>query len=163
MARKYIVREKPEGLDKPWVKPFLNRMTKANVWVYQKTNGLIGSKWRVGAAFPRGVDVCLLTTTGRKSGEARVVPLLYLPKGDSVVVVASTGGLPKNPAWFFNVKANPRCEVQVKGKKWYGTARVADEAERAELWPQLVELYFDYDNYQRWTDRVIPVVVLDPV
>jgi deazaflavin-dependent oxidoreductase (nitroreductase family) len=140
----------------------MNRMTKANVWLYQKTNGLIGSKWRVGAAFPHGVDVCLLTTTGRKSGEQRVVPLLYLPQGDSLVVVASTGGMPKNPAWFWNIKANPRCEVQVMGKKWNGIARVADEAERAELWPKLVEMYFDYDNYSRWTDRVIPVVVLDP-
>lgn len=163
MAKQPVVRERPEGLEKPWVKPLMNRMTKANVWVYQKTNGLIGSKWRVGAAFPHGVDVCLVTTTGRKSGEQRVVPLLYLPKGDSVVVVASQGGMSKNPAWFFNIKANPECEVQVKGKKFRARARVADTAERAELWPKLVELYFDYDNYQRWTDRVIPVVVLDPV
>ncbi|MBK6580979.1 MAG: nitroreductase family deazaflavin-dependent oxidoreductase [Sandaracinaceae bacterium] len=163
MAKKQVVRERPEGLDKPWVKPFMNRMTKANVWVYQKTNGLIGSKWRVGAAFPQGVPVCLLTTTGRKSGEERVVPLLYLMEGESVVVVASTGGMPKNPAWFFNIKDNPECEVQVMGKKWRARARVADAAERAQLWPKLVELYFDYDNYQRWTDRVIPVVVLDPI
>ena len=163
MARKQVVRDRPEGLEKPWVKPFMNRMTKANVWVYQKTNGLIGSKWRVGAGFPHGIDVCLLTTTGRKSGEERVVPLLYLPDGDRLIVVASTGGLPKNPAWFWNIKANPRCEVQVLGKKWSARARVADEAERAALWPKLVDMYFDYDNYQRWTDRVIPVVVLDPV
>ena len=116
MAKKQVVRERPEGLDKPWVKPFMNRMTKANVWVYQKTNGLIGSKWRVGAAFPQGVPVCLLTTTGRKSGEERVVPLLYLMEGESVVVVASTGGMPKNPAWFFNIKDNPECEVQVMAR-----------------------------------------------
>jgi deazaflavin-dependent oxidoreductase (nitroreductase family) len=141
----------------------MNRMTKAHVWVYRKTRGLLGSTWRVGAAFPRGVPICLLTTLGRKSGEARVVPLLYVREGESLVVVASTGGMPRNPAWFFNLKENAECSVQVMGKQWRAVARVADPAERAELWPKLVEMYFDYDNYQRWTERVIPVVVLDPV
>ncbi len=163
MSSKFKKRERPEGLEKPWVKPFMNKMTKANVWVYQKTNGLLGSKWRVGAAFPWGVPVCLVTTTGRKSGEKRVVPLLYLMEGESVVVVASTGGLPKNPAWFWNIKSNPECEVQIMGRKWKARARITDEAERAQLWPKLVDLYYDYDNYASWTDRVIPVVVLDPV
>ena len=161
MPRTPIVRERPEGLEKEWVKPFLNRMSKANVWVYEKTGGLIGSTWRVGAAFPFGVPVCIVTTTGRKSGQPRKVPLLYLEDAGRIVVVASTGGLPKNPAWLYNVRANPECTVQVGREKWAARARIVDDAERAELWPKLVELYFDYDNYQRWTDRKIPVVVLE--
>src|SRR5689334_11300319 len=98
-----MTKPRPEGLDKPWVPGVMRRMSKAHVWVYQKTNGVLGGKWRVGAAFPRGVDVCLLTTKGRKSGETRTAPLLYLPDGPRVVVVASQGGMPKHPLWYLNL------------------------------------------------------------
>jgi deazaflavin-dependent oxidoreductase (nitroreductase family) len=140
----------------------MRRMSKAHVWVYQKTNGLLGGKWRVGAAFPRGVDVCLLTTKGRKSGETRTAPLLYLPDGVRVVVVASQGGMPKHPLWYLNLQANPDVDVQVKGDRRKMRARTATSAERAAYWPRLVAMYSDYDDYQSWTDREIPVVILEP-
>jgi deazaflavin-dependent oxidoreductase (nitroreductase family) len=82
--------------------------------------------------------------------------------GDNVVVVASQGGLPKNPLWYENLRADPECEVQIKRRKMKMTARTADTAERAELWPKLVAHYADFASYETWTDRVIPVVILEP-
>ena len=110
----------------------------------------------------RHVPVCLLTTTGRKSGRARTVPLLYLRHGESIVLVASQGGLPANPAWYHNVRANAAVKVQIGSRTGDYTARIADHVERAELWPTLVELYADFDTYSAWTDRTSPVVVCDP-
>src|SRR5690606_14796770 len=105
----------------------------------------------------------LLTHTGRMSGKEYTTPLLYLRDGDRVVFVASQAGLPKHPQWFHNLVAHPECTVQVLGDVRRMRARTADEAERAELWPKLNELYADFDSYQSWTDRVIPVVICDPV
>jgi deazaflavin-dependent oxidoreductase (nitroreductase family) len=93
----------------------------------------------------------------------RTTPLLFLPDGDRVVVVASQGGLPKNPQWYLNVRANPEVTVQVRGEVRPMRARTATPEERAVLWPRLVELYADFDSYQSWTDREIPVVVCEPV
>ncbi|MDG3011490.1 nitroreductase family deazaflavin-dependent oxidoreductase [Rhodococcus sp. D2-41] len=137
-------------------------MSRANVRLYRATGGRIGGKWRIGSAFRSPVPVCLLTTTGRKSGEPRISPLLYLPDGDSVVVVASQGGLPKNPMWYLNIRANAEVTVQTGSTVRPMRARVAEPDERAALWPRLVELYADFENYQSWTDREIPVVVCEP-
>lgn len=79
-----------------------------------------------------------------------------------MVLVASQAGLPNNPQWYLNLVANPQAQVQIDKERWPVTARVADPEERAVLWPKLVELYADYDTYQAWTDRIIPVVILDP-
>ncbi|MBC7173905.1 MAG: nitroreductase family deazaflavin-dependent oxidoreductase [Polyangiaceae bacterium] len=155
-------RPKPEGLDKPIVSTIIQRMSKANVWLYQKTGGALGGTWRVGAAFPRGVPVCLLTTTGRKSGEPRTAPLLYIEDGESIVVVGSQGGLPKHPQWYLNLLANPRAKVQLRSRVRDVIARVATPEERARLWPRLVSHYADFESYQAWTDREIPVVLLEP-
>jgi deazaflavin-dependent oxidoreductase (nitroreductase family) len=157
-----MTKPRPEGLDKPWVPGVMRRMSKAHVWVYRKTNGVLGGKWRVGAAFPSGVDVCLLTTKGRKSGETRTAPLLYLPDGERVVVVASQGGMPKHPLWYLNLQATPDVEVQVRGHRRRMRARTATSAERTAYWPRLVAMYSDYDDYQSWTTREIPVVILEP-
>ncbi|PBC47033.1 nitroreductase [Rhodococcus sp. ACS1] len=137
-------------------------MSKINVVLYRRTGGRLGSKWRVGSAFPRGLPVCLLTTTGRKSGEPRISPLLFLEDGDRIILVASQGGLPKHPMWYLNLRANPQVTVQVKSRIRPMTAQVADPGERARLWPRLVDMYADFDNYQAWTDRTIPVVVCTP-
>lgn len=155
--------KKPKGLDSPVVPTVLKYASATNVWVYRRTNGRLMGRWRIGSAFPRGVAVCLLSHTGRKSGQVRTTPLLYLPDGDRVVVVASQGGLPKNPQWYLNVRANPEVTVQVRGEVRPMRARTATPEERAELWPRLVELYADFDSYQSWTDREIPVVVCEPV
>src|SRR6476620_12302098 len=153
---------RPPGLDSKWTVSAIKWMSKINVVLYRRTGGRLGSKWRVGSAFPRGLPVCLLTTTGRKSGEPRISPLLFLEDGDRIVLVASQGGLPKHPMWYLNLRANPQVTVQVKSRVRTMTARVADPGERARLWPRLVDMYADFDNYQAWTDRTIPVVVCTP-
>ncbi|ANS25697.1 hypothetical protein R1CP_04800 [Rhodococcus opacus] len=153
---------RPPGLDSKWTVSFIKWMSKINVVLYRRTGGRLGSKWRVGSAFPRGLPVCLLTTTGRKSGEPRISPLLFLEDGDRIILVASQGGLPKHPMWYLNLRANSEVTVQVKSRVRPMTAHVADPEERARLWPRLVDMYPDFDNYQAWTDRTIPVVVCDP-
>jgi len=113
---------------------------------------------------PGLLPTLLLTTTGRKSGQPRPLPLIYGEAGNAYVVIASKGGLPNHPTWFRNLEANPRCEVMVGAKKLSARARVAEGEERERLWKQMVEIYPPYAEYQtRATPRVIPVVVLDPV
>lgn len=153
---------KPKGLDQPSTVKIIKVMSKTNVWLYRKTGGRLGSHWRVGAAFRKPVKICLLEHTGRKSGQVRTVPLVFLKDNDRVIVVASQAGLPKHPQWYLNLKANPDTHVQLDRDRWAVTAREASTEERAEIWPRLVDLYSDYDTYQAWTDRVIPVVILDP-
>ena len=115
------------------------------------------------ARFPRGAPVCLVTTTGRKSGQSRTAPLLYLADGERVVLVASKGGMSKHPVWYLNLVANPRCTVEIGREKRAMRAHTASAEEKAALWPRLIAMYPDYDDYQSRTDREIPVVVLDPV
>ena len=154
---------KPKGLDAPATVKIIKWMSKANVARYLASVGRLVSKWRVGSAFPRGLPICLLTTTGRKSGEERISPLLFLEDGENVIRVASQGGLPKNPMWYLNIKADPVVTVQIKSRIRSMKARVAAEDERARLWPMLRAMYPDFDNYQAWTDRVIPVIVCEPL
>lgn len=153
---------RPPGLDSPWTVKIIKAMSAVNVRLYKLTGGRVGSKWRVGSAFPRGIPVCLVTTTGRKTGQPRVSPLLFLPDGDRIVLVASQGGLPKNPMWFLNMLTTPEVTVQIRSDVRTMRARVATADERAELWPKLVAMYADFDSYQSWTDREIPVVICEP-
>ncbi|MEJ2583276.1 MAG: nitroreductase family deazaflavin-dependent oxidoreductase, partial [Acidobacteriota bacterium] len=140
----------------------IKMMSKVNVAVYRWTGGLFGSTWRVGSAFPSGVPVLLLTTIGRKSGKLRTAPLLFMEDGDNIIVWASQGGLPKDPHWYKNLQANHQCEVQIKRQKMKMNARTANAEERARLWPKAVAHYTDLASYQAWTDRVIPLVILEP-
>lgn len=151
----------PKGLDSKATVTIIKWMSRFNVAAYKATNGRIGGKWRVGSAFPWGIPVCLLTTTGRKTGRPRTAPLLFLEDGDKVVLVASQGGLPKHPLWFRNIQANPEVSVQIRSRVRTMRARVATDEERAVYWPRLTAMYPDFDNYQSWTDRVIPVVVCE--
>ncbi len=154
--------KKPKGLDDPGTVKFIKAMASANVWLYRRTGGRLGSHWRIGAGFRNPVPICLVEHRGRKSGLTRTTPLVYLREGDRYVVVASQAGRPEHPQWFHNVVADPAVVVQVGKARTPMIATVADEPERARLWPKLVELYPDYDSYQSWTERVIPVVVLEP-
>lgn len=156
------IKPKPEGLDKPYVGTIIKAMSKANIAIYRWTGGVFGSTWRVGSVFPRGVPLLLLTTLGRKSGQLRTQPLLFLQDGQNVVIVASQGGRAKDPLWYKNLQANPECEIQIKRRKMKMNARTASAEERETTWPKLVALYPDFASYATWTDRVIPVVILEP-
>ena len=155
---------RPPGLDRPSTRRIIKVMSVVHRGLYKASGGRLGKHWRIGSAVHRGrgVPICLLTTTGRKSGQAREVPLCYLADGDRVIVVASQGGLPANPQWYSNIKADPNVQVRVGRSVRPMTARTAGPAERAELWPRLVDLYNDYASYASWTDREIPVVICEP-
>jgi len=112
---------------------------------------------------PGLLPTLLLTTKGRRSGEPRPLPLIYGTAGNSYVVIASKGGMPTHPLWFRNLEAEPACEVQVGAKHFSARARVATGEERARLWQQLAAIYPPYLDYQKATERRIPVVVLDPI
>ena len=118
---------------------------------------------RLGASFG-GMPSLELTTTGRKSGQPRAVMLTSpLQQGDVYVVVASRGGDDFHPAWFLNLRDNPDVEVKVVGQpKQKMHARVANAAERAEMWPKITAKYRNYAGYQKKTDREIPLVLLEP-
>jgi deazaflavin-dependent oxidoreductase (nitroreductase family) len=103
----------------------------------------------------------LLTTKGRKSGRSYTHPLIYRDHGDAYLVVASKGGAPEPPAWYVNLQADPDVEVQIKGDRFAARARTATAAEKPELWAAMNEVWPDYDEYQKKTDREIPIVVLE--
>ncbi len=104
----------------------------------------------------------LLITTGRKSGQPRTAPLLYLEDGEDIVVVASQGGMSKDPLWFKNLEANPEAEIEIGKEKRKVRARRATDEEKATLWPKVTGLYSGFDLYQARTERNIPVVILSP-
>jgi deazaflavin-dependent oxidoreductase (nitroreductase family) len=131
-------------------------MAPLNTWIYRTSRG------RLGARFPGGAPICIVTTTGRRSGRPRTVPLLYMRDGEDIVVVASKGGMPQHPDWYLNVAANPEVEIEIGDHSERYVARTADAEERASLWPRLVEVYSSYDDYQARTDREIPVVICSP-
>ena len=138
------------------MKPFLKLMSVANTWVFRASGG------RLGAKFKGGAPVGLLTTTGRKSGALRTTPLIYLADAERIVLVASQGGMPRNPLWYDNLAARSEVTFRTpKGERRY-RAHTAAATEKAALWPKLVAIYRDYDDYQQRTDREIPVVVLVP-
>lgn len=127
-----------------------------NVRLYRLSGGKIGGRMQK-------AKVLLLHHVGRKSGTPRVTPVLFLPDGERLVIVASKGGTDKHPAWFHNLMAAPETTVEVGRDTRRVRARRANDDERAQLWPRLVEVYKPYESYQTYTDRQIPVVVLEPV
>lgn len=158
-----LPKEKPDGLEKPIVVKIIKYAAKANVALFRLTDGRVGAKWRIGAGWKKPVPVLLLDHVGRKSGKRFTTPLLYMRDGEDIVIVASQGGLPKHPQWFHNLLAGPDTTIHLprdRGRRV--RARVAEPAERAALWPRLVDVYADFASYESWTDREIPVVVLEP-
>lgn len=134
---------------------FWRRTGRIHAWLYRATGG------RVGHAAGRITNL-LLTTTGRRSGERRTVPLAYLPDGETFVIVASNGGADRHPAWLLNLRANPRAEVQVGRETRDVVAHEASATERERLWPRLKQWNPFYARYELITAREIPVVVLAP-
>lgn len=135
---------------------FTKPMSAINTWLYRSSGGKIGGRWMYGA------PVMLLTAVGRKSGEPRTTPLLYLRDGDNIVTVASKAGVSHHPQWFRNLESNPQCEIEIGTEKIRATARRATADEKRALWPRLTEMYPDYEVYQQRTERDIPVVILSP-
>jgi deazaflavin-dependent oxidoreductase (nitroreductase family) len=134
----------------------VNRLTDAHVAYYRLTGGrfLLG---------PLGADrTVLVDQVGRKSGKKRTTPLLYLADGDDIVIVASKGGSHKHPAWWLNLREMDETDIQVGSERRRVAVREATPEERARLWPQVVELWSDYANYQKRTDREIPLAILSP-
>jgi deazaflavin-dependent oxidoreductase (nitroreductase family) len=123
--------------------------------LYRWSGGRLGGKIM-------NMPVLLLTTRGRRSGQARTRALMYLPDGQSFVVIASFLGEPKHPDWWLNLKARPKAEVEVGGRKLSVVAHEAQGAERERLWNAVVRRQKDYAEYQQRTSRRIPVVVLEP-
>jgi deazaflavin-dependent oxidoreductase (nitroreductase family) len=150
-------RQKPRG--RPYNRPIVAAQrfaTRLHSSVYRATGGKVGGRLL-------GSPVLLLTTTGRKSGRPRTIPLLYLPDGENLVVVASNGGTAGDPAWWLNLEDDPEANVEVGGRKLRVRAEEAEGEERRRLWEQLVRMYSAYQQYQERTDRRIHVVVLYPV
>jgi F420H(2)-dependent quinone reductase len=121
--------------------------------LYEATDGRIGHRSPMG-------PMLLLTTTGRRSGQARTTPLLYMPDGDTPVVVGSNGGRPQAPAWLLNLEADPMAHVQVARRRWAVRAEVLRGESAAPLWPSLNAHYNGWSYYQQLTDRELPVVRL---
>lgn len=115
---------------------------------------------RVGGPF-EGAPLLLLSTTGARSAKTRVNPLMYLPDGDRLVVIASKGGAPSNPDWYHNIVANPDASVEVGTETFPVHATVATGDERDELFAEQAQRYPQFTEYEANTERPIPVVVLE--
>ena len=134
---------------------------KEHVGRYRETGGADGHIWK-GQDGKGNFPCLLLSTTGRKTGEARTTPLIYGRDGDDYVVIASQGGRPNHPAWYLNLSKNSAVEVQVEANVFDATARTAGVDDRDRLWKMMAEIYPPYDEYQERAaaTRQIPVVVL---
>jgi F420H(2)-dependent quinone reductase len=126
-----------------------------NIAVYRLSRGRLMA--RVGRA-----PVLLLTTTGRRSGQSRTAPLLYLDDGGRFIVIGSNAGNPRPAAWALNLQANPEAEVEIRGRRRPVRARVTEGTEREELWRRMNEQYGGFEDYRARTSRDIPVLVLEP-
>jgi deazaflavin-dependent oxidoreductase (nitroreductase family) len=117
---------------------------------------------KVGGRF-EGRTLLLLHTKGAKSGQERINPTAYVRDGDRYVVIASKGGAPTNPDWYYNILANPLVTVEVGTETFQAQATVAEEPERTRLYNKMVEMMPSFDDYRKKTTRQIPVIVLTPV
>ena len=140
--------------DRNW--PLLRRLMGGHTAMYRATGGLVGHR------VPGFAPSLLLDHVGAKSGKSRTSPLVYGVDGENLVLVASKGGFPRNPAWFHNLMANPDTTVQVGSRRKAVRARAATPEERERLWALMVRVYGGYEDYRRRTDREIPLVVLEP-
>jgi deazaflavin-dependent oxidoreductase (nitroreductase family) len=121
---------------------------------YVETGGDVGYMWN-------GVPTLILTTTGRRSGQQRSMPLIFGEDHGSYIVVASKGGAHEHPAWYHNLVAHPEVEVQVRADKFKARARTATQQEKPALWKLMASIWPPYDEYQKKTRREIPVVILE--
>ena len=133
----------------------IRALSRAHLAAYRVSRGrVLGSV--------AGMPVLLLTTTGRRSGEARTTPLTFFRDGADLVVIASNGGADRSPGWSLNLQQTPRAVVEIGADKLVVTARLASEQERERLWVVVTATYAGYARYQERTKRRIPVVFLSP-
>jgi deazaflavin-dependent oxidoreductase (nitroreductase family) len=137
-----------EPIDSPtgWVAKHVQR--------YIETNGEDGHIWK-------GVPTLILTTLGRRSGKPRRLALIYGQDDDRYIVVASKGGAAQHPEWYLNLLDNPEVQVQVLADRFRANARTATPEEHKALWPRMAEIWPAYNQYQKKTDRQIPLVILE--
>ena len=130
----------------------------AHTFLYRRTGG------RLGHRLPKLPNrFLLLDHVGAKSGTLRTSPLQYIPDGENVAVIASKGGFPKNPAWFYNLKAHPDTTAQIGSERRAVHARVVtDPEERKRIWANALRMYRPYEDYEARAGREIPIVVLEP-
>ena len=143
----------PANLPK-WIGDHLQR--------YLESDGADGHLWdSAPVGGPGLIPTLLLTTTGRRSGQPGIMPLIYGKTDKGYIVVASKGGAPQHPGWYLNLVAHPEVEIQVVADRFRAKARTATGEERVELWKKMSVIYPPYNAYQAKTDREIPVVVLE--
>ena len=135
--------------------PLMRLGIAGHVKLYRSTQGKKGG-------VVSGMPVLLLTTTGRKSGQQRTVPLVFIEHEGKRVVAASAAGAPKHPAWYLNLADKPAISVEVGAESYGATARITEGDERALLWQKITEASDIFEGYQKKTDRQIPMIVLEP-
>ena len=127
-----------------------------NARKYKRTNGR-----KCGKLFD--IDLCVITVKGRKSKELYDIPIIHIPYKNGVILVASQGGAPHNPQWYYNLINNPKLYIQIKGEIKLYTAKLATDSERGWLWPLCVLTYPGYAAYQARTNRQIPLFICEPM
>ncbi len=140
--------------DRTW--PTLIRLMGGHAKIYRATGG------RIGHRVPGAPEMLLLDHVGAKSGTHRYTPLVFARDGQNVILIASKGGYPKNPAWYYNLRANPDTTIQIGRERIPVHAREAAPEEYDRLWQRAVAVYGGYEDYRRRTERQIPLVVLEP-
>ena len=152
--------DQPGVLSRGWI-TFLSKLprvakalSKLQVLVYRLSSGRIASTFQ-------GFPICLVTMAGRSAGREITLPLMYVPHGEAILLVASFGGASRHPAWYRNLVANPTVFIRVNGRRLKMRARQAESAEKALLWPLCVASYPEFSTYQKRTNRDIPVMVCE--
>jgi deazaflavin-dependent oxidoreductase (nitroreductase family) len=128
--------------------------TKAHAKLFEKTGGGFLGRWM-------GSPVLVIETIGRRSGELRKAPIIYMPRGEDVVVVAANGGNHRPPSWWLNLRDAGEADIVVAGERRHVTARLTEGAERDELWKQFAKGYPGLEPYDTYTERELPVIVLE--
>jgi deazaflavin-dependent oxidoreductase (nitroreductase family) len=144
----------PDAHDSPY-EPSPRQWVREQVEKFERTNGAEGGVLR-------GMPIIVLTMKGAKTGKIRKVPLMRVEKDGRYAAVASLGGAPNHPVWYYNIKANPRLQLQDGPNRYDMVARELSGEERQMWWDVAVQAYPDYADYQTKTDREIPVFVLEP-
>ena len=143
------------------ISPDLPQWMADHIRQYLETDGVEGHLWdSTPVGGPGPLPTLLLTTVGRRSGKPRIMPLIYGQQDDDYVIVASKGGAPRHPAWYLNLVARPEVQVQVADERFRASTSTISGEDREWLWDHMVALYPPYEDYQKKTDREIPIVLL---